>query len=379
VISLNEQQLAFLQQHGFDAAEFDRWQAALASGSMSIANNAERDELLAPPPGTVQKLPLSSNKALAELEALGRAAIARGELGVVVLNGGMATRFGGVVKGIVPVLSRHRTFLALCVEDVLRAEQRTGGKVPLYLMNSFATDAATREHFDLHEQFGAEPERIHHFQQFVSLRMQPDGQLFRLQNGEISPYGPGHGDFPAAMRRSGCLQQFLRDGGRYLLVKNVDNLGARVDPAILGHHIQSGRSMTVELAPKWPEDQGGSPFLLRDRTQLVEQLRYPLDLDPNTVDVFNTNTFLFTAAALDRDFELGWYVVEKQVEGRRAVQIEHLIGELTAHLDTNFLQVRRQGRHSRFLPIKTPEDLEAARDEIADMYDSDGEDDNTPW
>jgi UTP--glucose-1-phosphate uridylyltransferase len=205
--------------------------------------------------------------------------------------------------------------------------------------------------------------------------MTPDGDLFLLDNGQPSPYGPGHGDFAAALQQSGVLQRFVDRGGRYLLVRNVDNLGARIDPLVLGHHVQSGCDMTVEVAPKWPDDVGGSPFLYLDRTQLIEQLRYPKGFDPNIVDVFNTNTFTFSAAALDREFDLGWYYAEKKVEGRAAVQIEHLIGEMTAHLSTNFLQVRRNGARSRFLPVKTPEDLSAARDEIAEMYDGTGGDD----
>ena len=87
------------------------------------------------------------------------------------------------------------------------------------------------------------------------------------------------------------------------------------------------------------------------------------------VDVFNCNALTFSADALREPVELGRYYVEKNVEGRTAVQIEHLIGELTAHLSTNFLQVRRNGRRGRFLPLKTPDDLQSAVDEIADMYD----------
>lgn len=123
------------------------------------------------------------------------------------------------------------------------------------------------------------------------------------------------------------------------------------------------------------EDVGGSPFAYLGRTQLIEQVRYRKGFDPNIVDVFNTNTFWFTAAALDRDFDLGWYCVEKTVD-RKAVQVEHLIGELTAFLSTNFLQVRRSGSRTRFLPVKTPEDLHAAREEIADMYDGSGDGDD---
>lgn len=373
---LNEQQLSDLQRYGFDAELQKRWQTDVAAGRLSKATNAVGGDLLAPPPGTVQMQPGISTKAHAELAKLGMHAIQNGELGVVVLNGGMATRFGGLVKGIVPVLSKSRTFLGLAVEDVLLHRKATGGHVPLFCMNSFATDDATKAHFADHAQFGLTKESITHFTQSVAVRMTKNGELFRLPNGEPSPYGPGHGDFAECFRRSGALQRFLADGGRYLLVRNVDNLGARIDPIVLGHHIQSAKEMTVELAPKWPDDVGGSPFQYLGRTQLIEQLRYPEGFDPNVVDVFNTNTFTFTAEALDREFQLGWYYVEKEVEGKYAVQIEHLIGEMTAHLSTNFLQVRRNGRHTRFLPLKSPDDLHSALEEIAEIYDGTDEEDD---
>ena len=366
---LTEQQLAFLQQYGFDVALQQRWQKDVAAGRLAKATNAVTGELHAPPPNTLKKLPGSTTKAARELERLGRDAIDKGQVGMVVLNGGMATRFGGVVKGVVPVLGKDRSFLALAVEDCRKHATREGGTVPLFLMNSFATDTATKAHFAEHHHFGADPRRIVHFTQSVALRMTQRGELFRLQNGEVSPYGPGHGDFPSSFRRSGALQQFLAGGGRYLLVRNVDNLGGRIDPLILGHHIKSGCAATCELAPKWPEDVGGSPFSYLGSTQLIEQIRFPADFDASIVDVFNTNTFTFSAEALDRDFELGWYFVEKSVEDRKAVQIEHLIGELTAHLPTNWLCVRRSGRSTRFLPMKTPDDLSGAREEIAEMYD----------
>ena len=371
---LTEPQRAFLQRYGYDEALQARWREDLVAGRLGKATNAVQGDLLAPPPGTVQKLPGESTKAYRRLEQVGREAIARGELGVVVLNGGMATRFGGVVKGVVPVLGEDRTFLALAMEDVRRHREATGGRVPVFCMNSFATDEATRAHFARHGHFGLPEAEIEHFTQFVALRMAPDGALSRLADGDVSPYGPGHGDFAAAFRQSGALSRFLDGGGRWLLVRNVDNLGARIDPVVLGHHVESEAEMTVELAPKWPEDVGGSPFEYQGRTQLVEQLRYPPGFDPNIVDVFNTNTFTFSAQALDRDFDLGWYYVEKTVEDRKAVQVEHLIGEMTAHLSTSFLRVRRNGRRSRFLPVKTPEDLASAQEEIAEMYDGAGDD-----
>jgi UTP--glucose-1-phosphate uridylyltransferase len=374
---LPEQQLSDLRPYGFDLNLQTRWRRDVAEGRLSKATNAVSGDLLAPPPGAVNKLPSSNTKANQELEQIGREAIEQGQLGVAVLNGGMATRFGGVVKGIVPVLGPSRSFLGLAVEDIHLQHKETGGRVPLFCMNSYATDAATKAHFNKHKQFGLTESDIEHFTQSVAVRIDKKGELFALNDGQASAYGPGHGDFASCFRQSGALKRFLDQGGRYLLVRNVDNLGARIDPTVLGHHIKSGCDMTVELAPKWPDDVGGSPFQYLGRTQLVEQIRYPEGFDPDIVDVFNTNTFTFSAAALDREFDLGWYYVEKQVEDRDAVQIEHLIGEMTAHLSTNFLQVRRNGRRTRFLPLKTPDDLQAALEEIAEIYDGSDEEDDT--
>lgn len=365
---LTQAQLDHLQQFGFDAALQRRWQQELAAGRLSKAANVVAGPLAPPPAKDLGSLPMVGSAAWREMDQLGRDAIARGQLGIVVLNGGMATRFGGVVKGVVPVLGERRSFLGLAIEDARAAERACGGPVPLFLMNSFATDASTKQHFAAHGHFGADPARIHHFTQFVALRMEKGGELFRLAGGDISPYGPGHGDFPGAFRHAGLLQRFQAAGGRYLLVRNVDNLGARVDPAILGFHIRSSRAATVELAPKWKGDAGGAPYLHQGRTQLIEGLRFPAGFDPDIVDVFNTNTLWFTAGEIDKSFPLGRYYVEKSVEGRPAVQVEHLIGELTAHLPSNFLRVPRQGTATRFLPVKTPEDLTAIRPEIEAIY-----------
>jgi len=369
----NEQQQTDLRRYGFDVALQQRWQKDVAAGRLSEATNAVSGELLAPPPGAVRQQPNRSSKAHRELEQLGLEAIQSGQLGVVLLNGGVETSFGGRLKGLVPVLSPARTFLSLAAEDVLRHQRAAPGEITLFCMNSFATDAATRAHFEEHDQFGLAPASVEHFSQSVAARMTKKGKLLKLENGEKSLYGPGHGDFAAAFRQSGALQRFLDRGGRYLLVRNIDNLGARVDPVVLGHHIQSECEVTVEVAPRWPEDVGGSPYQYLGRTQLIEQLRYPKGFAQDIADVVNTNTFTFSAASLDRDFDLGWYYVEKEVEGRTAIQVEHLIGEMTAHLQTGFLQIRRSGRRNRFLPVKTPEDLQVAVEEIAEMYD-DGDD-----
>jgi UTP--glucose-1-phosphate uridylyltransferase len=364
----DDPRFAGLLRYGFDRALLQSWQDGLAQGRISLQRNLVTSPLLPPPPGTVRDLPADGSPTQRELEQLGATSIRKGELAVVILNGGMATRFGGVVKGIVDVLGPGRSFLQLAMQDIARMQRHCGGRIQVFLMNSYATEAATKAHFERHHHFGLDPSQIHHFNQFVSVRLEKNGAIFTTQDGAISPYGPGHGDFPSAFRHSGALKSLLALGGKHVMVRNVDNLGARVSPLVLGHHIHSQCAVTCELVPKHKGDVGGAPYLLDGKVQLVEQIRYPQGFDASIVDVFNCNTFTFRAADLDREFDLGWYYVEKSADGRKAVQMEHLIGELTRELPTNWLRVPRQGSATRFLAVKTPEDLDAVRTEVSALY-----------
>ena len=80
--------------------------------------------------------------------------------------------------------------------------------------------------------------------------------------------------------------------------------------------------------------------------------------------MFNTNTLVFDAEALDREFDLTWFAVKKQVEGRDAIQFERLVGELTAFVDAQFLRIEREGPDGRFHPVKDPDELDRRREAI---------------
>ena len=285
--------------------------------------------------------------------ALGAAAIARGEVGVVVLAGGMATRFGGVVKAAVPVAG-GKSFLAVKVADARRA---AGPRVPVYAMTSAATDARIRQQIADEGLAGVEC-----FEQQASLRLTPAGEIF-LEHGEPSPYATGHGDLPWALRESGVLARFRAAGGKILYMSNVDNVAATLEPAVIGAHLASGAAITAEVVRKAPGDRGGAAARVDGRPQIVEAFRFPPGFDQDQLPLFNTNTFAFDAAALDRDFELTYFRVEKQVDGQTAIQFERLVGELTALLPSHFLEVPR----ARFLPVKDPEELDARRGDIESL------------
>jgi UTP--glucose-1-phosphate uridylyltransferase len=341
-----------LEQFGFDAETFASLRERFTSGALGVEENRIRGHVEPPREGDVQRLPPLDSDTRKQLAARGLEALKRGEVGCVVLAGGMATRFGGVVKAAVPAL-RGRTFLSLKLGGIRLTAERAQGRVPVFVMTSFATDAEIRRLLPA-EQGPFTPSTA--FSQFVSLRLTPNGELLK-QAGVCSPYAPGHGDLTFALRRSGVLARFIADGGKLLYMSNVDNLAATLDPAVIGAHLESGKQVTAEVVSKDPGDAGGAPARVDGVLQIVESFRFPRDFDEARIPVFNVNSFVLDARAIDRDYPLSWFVVRKKVDGQEAIQFEHLVGEITAFSPTLCLHVDREGIDGRFQPVKDPEEL----------------------
>jgi UTP--glucose-1-phosphate uridylyltransferase len=346
-----------LERFGFDAERFDILRGRVASGELTPVSNVLRGRIEPPEPGDVIPLPVAGDRGYEEAHAAGAAALRSGRIAHVVLAGGMATRFGGVVKAVVDVFP-GRSFLDLALSATAALERSLGARIPTCVMSSFATDEVLREHVR-----GLPVPVPHVFPQLVSLRLEPDGSLFHDDDGQPSLYGPGHGDLFDALRLSGTLADLREAGVEHILVANVDNLGARVDPVVAGMHLLAARPYTAEVAQK-EGDSGGAPARVDGVLRLVEGPCFPPDYDQEQLPVFNTNTGLIRLDAIAEPVELSWLVVRKQVDGRRAIQLERLYHELSALVPTTFLQVPRGGPQGRFFPVKEPADLERVRTEL---------------
>jgi UTP--glucose-1-phosphate uridylyltransferase len=344
---------ALLGRYGFDPVVFEELRVRVASGALSAASNAVRGVVEPPRGADLTPLPEAGSREWIRVREVGIESITAGRVAQVVLAGGMATRFGGVVKGAVDVLD-GRTFLSWKLGETAALAEALRVAIPVALMTSFQTDDETRAHVD--SLGGSEPLW---FTQSVSLRLTEDGALFRV-DGSPSPYAPGHGDLVEAIRGSGTLDALRARGVEHVAVSNVDNLGARLDPVVLGAHIDAGRQMTSEVAAK-EGDVGGAPARVDGRLGLLEGPQFPPGFDQGRIRVFNTNSATIALDALDRTFRLPWLYVLKRVDGRSAVQLERLYHHVSWELPTAFLEVPRSGPRGRFFPIKQPEDLERSR------------------
>lgn len=359
IAALPEDTKKRISERGFRESRLVAWASDIGKGKDE--RNRLKGTVQPPRPGDVLDAPVPGTSQYETYRAQGEELLRQGKVALCVLAGGMATRMGGVVKALVEAID-GKTFLDLRLGEQRALERLSGRKVPLWLMVSEATrapiEAALGDRLD--------GENIAVFEQCVSLRLTPEGSLFHDEDG-VSVYATGHGDLPEALEKSGLLARFLdaRGGTGFVWIANLDNLGATVDPAMLGWHAAHANAVTVEVVDKVGSDKGGVPVVWNDRRIIAEEFRLPKSLDPATIRVFNTNTFIVDAAALrDLDFEFTFVEVEKTVGGKKAVQFERLLGEVTAGLEPLFLRVPREGVESRFLPVKDNEELAKRRPEI---------------
>lgn len=341
--------LSSLEAHGFSS----EWLLGEARSSRSGARSNVVSGRIEPlPADQLLTMPEPGSARYEELRQRGAEALGAGRCALAILAGGMATRMGGVIKALVPAV-QGRTFLELRLEERESLGARYGKKPPLWLMTSHAT------HEGIERALGAavDPPHLALFRQGLSVRLDERGQLFRTADGEPSLHSPGHGDFVDCLRQSGLLADFVSRGGKYVLVTNLDNLGGGLDPVLIGMHLESERAVTCEVVDR-EGDRGGSPVLLDGRAVVLEDLRLPEGFDGAAVSAFSINNFAFDAEQL-LQLRADWtyFEVVKNVEGKRAVQYERLLNEVTSWLPTEYVRVPRGGSRSRFLPVKDHEEL----------------------
>jgi UTP--glucose-1-phosphate uridylyltransferase len=279
---------------------------------------------------------------------------------VVKLNGGLGTSMGlHRAKSLVEV-KPGRSFL-----DVI-AQQAGVARVPLVLMSSFATFDDTAA------AIGAE--------QFLQSR-QP-----KLRADDRAPVDwpadpalewcpPGHGDLYTALAGSGMLASLRERGIDWIFVSNADNLGAVLEPRILGWADATGAPFVMEVVRGTPADRKGGHIATRDGRLVLRETAQVPDGDDSFTDVerwrfYNTNNLWIDLRALERLLaedpagpRLPLIVNRKTVDptddaGPAVLQLETAMGAAIGAIEgARAVHVPR----SRFAPVKTTDDLLVVR------------------
>ena len=206
------------------------------------------------------------------------------------------------------------------------------------------------------------------FTQDLGLRLTREGSLFLDDDGQPSTYAPGHGDLPDALRRSGLLSAFVARGGKYVWIANLDNLGATIDPALLGRFIETGADVMVEVAPEGRRRQGRHPRLGRRRRTRTDARRGASRCSRSSACRRGSTRLPCASSTRTRSscgprrssaptFAGTGSRSRRRSASGPAVQFERLLQELTAAMPAAYVRVPRDGVAARFLPVKDHDEL----------------------
>lgn len=181
------------------------------------------------------------------------------------LNGGLGTGMGlDKAKSLLKVKGDD-TFLDLTAKQITQMRQEYGFKVKFMLMNSFSTSADTMDFLQKKYPALAFEEGLEMLQNKVPKideKTLLPAECASNRENEWCP--PGHGDLYAALVGSGCLDNLLGHGYKYMFVSNSDNLGASLDLTILTYFAQKDAPFMMECCERTANDKKGGHLAVRD-------------------------------------------------------------------------------------------------------------------
>jgi hypothetical protein len=326
-----------LEANGFDRAQHEQIQSELRSGRIGLAQNrlpastaitdVEAEDVA---DATVDLSP--------DLTAAGLEALKNGQAAVISLAAGAGSRWtqgAGTVKALHPFCKLggdHRSFLEVHLAKSRRIGRLAGTVIPHVFSTSYLTHGPIERFLALHRNYDYQGPLLLSPGRAVGLRMIPmtrdlrfaweelpqqvlDEQKQKVREslhaalmdwarhaGEGSDYTDnvplqclhpvGHWFEVPNLFRNGILARLLTDRPalRYLMLHNIDTLGADLDPALLGLHISLGCCLSMEVITRRIDDRGGGLARVDGRPRLVEGLAMPREEDEFALSYYNTMT-----------------------------------------------------------------------------------------
>ena len=308
---------------------------------------------------------------------------------LIKLNGGLGTSMGMDKAKSLLLVRDGKTFLDLLVDQVMAARAAYDVELPLIFMNSFRTRQDTLDALAQHPGIEVEGLPLDFLQnREPKLRADDLSPVEWEADPSLEWCPPGHGDIYTALVASGVLDALLERGFRYAMTSNSDNLGAAPSARIAGWFAASGAPYAPEMCRRTPADVKGGHLavrksdgriILRDTAQTPpEQMSYFTDQFRHPF--FHTNNLWFDLQVLrdtlaERHGILGLPLIrnEKTVDPSDAsstpvIQMETAMGAaVEAFEGATAVEVPR----SRFLPVKTTNDLLLVRSDVYEV-DEDG-------
>jgi hypothetical protein len=338
---------AIRQAHGFDPVQHAALREDLQRGRIGLARN--RLPIATDIRDVDDSDLIDARTAIPpEAAARGAAAIFRGEVAVVSLAAGVGSRWttgAGVVKAVNPFVAlggrggegldgaeRHRSFLEIHLAKTAKTMETLGAIVPHVVTTSYLTHAAIQRHLERTGNYGHAGPVYLSPGQSIGQRLIPmtrdltflweegahetlDENKQKVRDagrraildwatalGEGSDYTdnvpiqrfhpPGHFYEVPNLLRNGVLARMLElhPNLKWLMVHNIDTLGADLDPGVAGLAMASGATLAFEVIARRIDDRGGGLARVGGRLRLLEGLAQPREDTEFLLRYYNTLT-----------------------------------------------------------------------------------------
>jgi UTP--glucose-1-phosphate uridylyltransferase len=278
------------------------------------------------------------------------------------------------------------TFLDIIARQALELRKRHDARLPLILMNSFSTRDDTLAKLEDYPDLEADVPLDFLQNKEPKLRADDLTPVEWPADPDLEWCPPGHGDLFTALQTSGLLEKLLAAGYRYAFMSNSDNLGAVLEPRILGWMASEGLPWVSEVVDRTEADRkGGHIARRREDGNLVlrETAQVPEDDQDSFEDTdrwcyFNANNLWVDLARLrdvlsERGGVLGLPMIvnRKTVDpsdssSPEVIQIETAMGAAIGVFEgARAVRVPR----TRFAPVKTTNDLLVLRSDAYVLHD----------
>jgi hypothetical protein len=393
-----------LEKYGFDRAAHEQIRLDLSNGRIGLPQNRlpPRTRVEDVEPGDV--FDARDKSVLRErFRKTGMAALADGKVGILSLAGGAGSRWtkgAGVVKALNPFCKfdgRHRSFIEVHLAKSKRTSRLGGALVPHVITTSYLTHAPIEAALAAADGFGYQGQVLLSPGRSIGLRLVPTVRDLRfawsempqqlldaqkqkvrdsarsaltnwaLQRGEATDYTDnlpmqclhptGHWYEVSNILKNGVLSELLRGAPqlKYLMVHNIDTVGADVDAGLLGYHIEREAGLTFEVITRNVDDRGGGLARVDGRLRLIEGMALPSEEAECALSYYNSNTCWIDIDQLLASFALSR--VDLADEGKVASAIRALASRMPTYITLKDVKKRWGKGQEDIFPITQFEKL----------------------
>lgn len=227
-----------------DAIKLHESNAAVGSDSIKPLPESSYHSIIDDDPETIS-----------QYHQLGKDAISRGEVAIILMAGGQGTRLGAVSpKGCYDIeLPSHKSLFQIQSEKILTLQKLCNNCIiPWYIMTSAPTRKETENFFQLNNYFNLQKDQIVFFNQGTLPAFSQDGKRLLLSSPtELVQSPDGNGGLYRSLNDNNIVQDFQKRGIKHIYVYCVDNVLSKLaDPIFIGYAIKHGFQLATKAVRK---------------------------------------------------------------------------------------------------------------------------------